>query len=370
LKSHNVFWIILLIAFIAINVSASAPSVVTNPATLIQVHQATLNGNLNDVGNGTLGIPVTVRQLGHNRCTGTTCAVTLSVPTIANATIVVIVSSFGGSTAPTDDGSNSYSGWGVGDVAGRQLVQTAQPGQSDEPDLIALYNVTNSMQTVTAHNTGNPSGLFVAELSASIPFHTTMTQIINTPTNVYGMSVNSSYGFIIGDLEMNAAADSCQSFAVYEGTKIDTYEGPFLNVECSYLMTNTTGGTRLSMVNSNGIRSGNVIQVSAPFAAAVGFLWDTSPSFGSATNVSVVNLNSPGAFSAIVSSLSAATTYYFKAWGNSTSGYAEGSTLSFSTLPDVARQFGDYGWIFGFLAALMLGMIGAYWIKRRRDEHY
>src|SRR5437667_2325530 len=164
---------------IAPHLGAVPPTVTTSAATLITDSTATLNGNLGAVGNGTVaGNIVTVRQFAHNRCTETTCAATLALPTITNRTIVVIVSSSGGSTTPTDDGANNYTGWNtLTDLSGRRLFQLDFAGVNEGPTLAALYGVTNPMQTVTAHSTGNPSGLFVAEAPKSIPLHATKTPI-------------------------------------------------------------------------------------------------------------------------------------------------------------------------------------------------
>jgi len=349
---------------IAPHLGAVPPSVTTSAATMITDSTAMLNGNLGAIGNGTVaGNVVTVRQFAHNRCTGTTCAATLALPTIRNDTIVVIVSSNGGSTTPTDDGANNYTGWNtLTDLSGRRLFQLDFAGVNEGPTLAALYGVTNPMQTVTAHSTGNPSGLFVAELSKSIPFHATMTQITNTPANVYGVSVNHTYGFILGDLMMNAVAGNCNSFAAYEGTKVDTYEGPFLAVECSYLMKNTTG-TRLSITDSNGIRSGNVIQL-LPAAASCGFLWGTSPTLVGAMNVTVETRMATGAFQKSISSLTGDTTYFFRAWAYSSSGFVTGSILSFTTLHGTSFYFNAFI-LFTFMAILTLAVVGAVWLRNR-----
>ena len=84
---------------------------------------------------------------------------------------------------------------------------------------------------------------------------------------------------------------------------------------------------------------------------------------------STILMTGPGTFSVTLYNLNFNTTYFFVAVANNSAGQTNGTVLSFTTNdnPDLSK-FISYGWTFGFLAALILAMIGAYYIKRKRNE--
>ena len=120
----------------------------------------------------------------------------------------------------------------------------------------------------------------------------------------------------------------------------------------------------------SALLNGNITDVGPGPTVNAWFSWGDTPALGN--NTSTMSFSSPSLVSQQISPLNANHTYYFRIHAeNSTnsSRFADGATLNFTTTPNFdLEKFVSYGWTFGFLAALILAMIGAYYIKRKRNE--
>ena len=118
--------------------------------------------------------------------------------------------------------------------------------------------------------------------------------------------------------------------------------------------------------------NGNLTDIGVGPTINVRFFWgDNISSLGNQT--SQQSFSAPTTFNAFINQLASNHTYYFYAHAENAanaSQFSNGVTLNFTTAPNVtAIQFGNYGWTFGFIGALILGLWGAYWVKKKRDEH-
>jgi len=118
--------------------------------------------------------------------------------------------------------------------------------------------------------------------------------------------------------------------------------------------------------------NGNLTDIGVGPTIKVWFFWgDNASSLGNQT--SQQSFSAPTTFNAFINQLASNHTYYFYAHAENAanaSQFSNGVTLNFTTAPNVtAIQFGNYGWTFGFIGALILGLWGAYWVKKKRDEH-
>lgn len=120
----------------------------------------------------------------------------------------------------------------------------------------------------------------------------------------------------------------------------------------------------------NARLNGNLIDLGISASVNVWFMYGDTTGLGN--NTSAQAMTTTGVFSQIIYQLFSNHTYYFTAHAENITNqaYANGSMLNFtSAVNNNLVNFIAYGWVFGFLAALILGMIGAYWIKKKRDEH-
>ena len=118
--------------------------------------------------------------------------------------------------------------------------------------------------------------------------------------------------------------------------------------------------------------NGNLTDLGVGPTIKVWFFWgDNASSLENQTPQQ--SFSAPSTFNAFINQLLSNHIYYFYAHAENAanaSQFSNGATLNFTTAPNVtAIQFGNYGWTFGFIGALILGLWGAYWVKKRREEH-
>lgn len=97
-----------------------------------------------------------------------------------------------------------------------------------------------------------------------------------------------------------------------------------------------------SIAQTTATGNGNITALGGENATNRGFVWDTSTksapgnvapgSSGYANNVTDAGSHSTGAFTGSLTSLSATTTYYVRAWAQNSAGYTYGDEVNFTTL--------------------------------------
>jgi hypothetical protein len=132
--------------------------------------------------------------------------------------------------------------------------------------------------------------------------------------------------------------------------------------------------TTLPATNINvdtALLNGNLLDIGFGPTILVWFMWGDTVSLGN--NTTSQSFSSPTTFSQIIIGLFSNHTYYFAAHAENQANpslFINGAILNFTTpVNQNVVLFTSYGWVFGFIFALILGLMGAYWIKKKREEH-
>ena len=294
--------------------ATSPPVVQTNPASGITTASAALNGNLTDLGTTT---SVTVGFLW-----GTSS--TLVGATNATAGTQTAPGAFtDGLTGLTLRTTYYFRAWANGNGFAEGAIL------SFEPDYYPLNVTTEAASGITA--TGATLNGYLVSPG---PANTVATGFLygTSPslagaTNLTGgtIIISGVFAYVLTGLSpvttyyFEAWANG-QSFAL----------GGILSFTTSTLPPSVASMAATGNTTKAATLNGNLTDLGTATTVTVGFLWGTSLTLSVATNTTGLPETAATTFSDVLSGLTMATTYYFRAWANG-DGFSEGSIVSFTT---------------------------------------
>ncbi len=301
------------------NTGSTPPSVTTVPATTIATTTATLNGNLASPGTST---SVTV-----GFCYGTTEALTSNAANVTSGTLTASGPFSYSATGLTLGTKYYFRAWADGDGFVNATTTLNFTTLTTEPQVTT--DQASAVINTAANLNGHTTSLGTAT-SVPVGFWYGTSSTLATYQNVTAATQTTPGAFTYGLTGLTAATTYYfQAWANGNGF----VKGAIISF--------TTGGTAIvaptvatnaaSSVNQTGATlNGATSSLGSATAATVGFLWGTSSTLAGATNVTVTTQTAAGAFTSVILSLTAGTTYYFQAWANGDA-FASGSILNFAT---------------------------------------
>ena len=295
------------------------PQVTTDPASAVITTGANLNGHTTSLGTAT-SVDVGFLYGTDSALAGAT-NVTASTQTVPGAFTEAV-------TGLTPGTTYYFQAWanGNGFAAGSILSFTTGTPPTSPPSVTTdaatgitmtgatLNGATTSLGTAGAVDVGflygtdsalaGATNTTVGPQTAAGPFSLPLT----------GLASATTYYFQAWALGDGFAAGSILSFT--------TASPPSPPV----VTTSAASGVTASGATLNGATS----SLGSATSVSVGFLYGTDSALAGATNVTASTQAAPGSFSTALTGLTAATTYYFRAWANG-DGFATGTIQSFTT---------------------------------------
>ncbi len=294
--------------------SSTPPSVTTGAASGVTTSDATLNGDLTDLGTAT---SVTVGFLwGTDPTLVVSDNVTVGPYTAAGTFSQAVASLTPGTTY-------SFQAWADGQGFAAGSIETFTAATAP-PALVtdAASAVTRATATLNGHTTdlGTSASVEVGFLWGTDPTLVVSDNVSATTQAAAGTFTSDLTGLTPGATYYFAAWADGDGFVMGDPVSFTTVATP------PTVLTNDASGITTTGATLNG---GTTALGSAP-SVDVGFLRGTDPLLAGATNGTVSSQTAAGSFSQALTGLAPGTTYYFRAWAQGDR-FVWGAILHFTT---------------------------------------
>jgi len=306
-----------------VSITSVAPTVTTQAVSSIATTTATGNGNITSLGSpdptahgvcwNTTGAPTVLDSKVNNGATSATGAFTASMTSLsANTTYYV----------------RAYATNTGGTIYGTEVSFTTLP--------LAPTVTTQAVSSITSTSStgnGNVTSLGVPNPTAhGVCWNTTgFPSILDSKVD---NGAKSSTGAFIASMT-SLSANTTYYVRAYATNIAGTSYGSEVSFTTSPIAPTVTTQAVSSITASTATGNGNITSLGVPNPTAHGVCWNTT---GTPTvSDSKVNngaTSATGAFTAAITSLSANTTYYVRAYATNNGGTSYGAEVSFTTIPD------------------------------------
>lgn len=291
---------------------ATAPSLTTSAADTVTVISANINGNITATG----GQNATAE--GFATSTDPAMASGVSTSTFSGSFGTGAFSKTFSNTSLTGNTTyyfRAYATNSAGDGLGSILNFLTLPGTPGTPTYSSV--APTSMTVNWSAPSGGAATYNLERCITSANTCTLVTGIAATSQAVSSLSNNTSYDFAVQGV--NATGNGAWSATSTQSTNADL---PSLSTDAASSIT-SSGGTLNSTIS--GVGGAN--------ATTCGFAYGTDSTLASviATTTDSTCPSGTGSFLKILSGLSAAVTYYFRAYATNTGGTGYGSIANFTT---------------------------------------
>lgn len=298
--------------------SVLVPTLTTSAASSVSTTTAAINASITDTG----GADST--QSGFAYGTANDLETVIATTTLG---VQAGLASFSSSLSNLTQNITYYfrpyavnsAGTGYGTIQSFTTLQTTVPTVTTQvPTSITATGATGN-GTITA--TGNENAI-----SRGMVYGTTVA---------YGATTTSSGDFGTGAFTSSITSLTCNTayhIAAYATNPINTAYGADAVFTTSPCVPTVTTDAASSVTYSGATLNGTITAVGIANPSDHGFAYGTDPTLVAAIATSTLGVqNGPASFGSEVSSLSANTVYYFRAYAVNTSGTSTGSIQSFTT---------------------------------------
>ena len=287
-----------------------ASSVITNPISLITSTTATSGGEVTSTGG------VTLTAVGI--CWHTATNPTIANSTTNNGTATSFTSDMTGLTAGTTYYVRAYATNSMGTSYGDELSFTT---------LAAPTLTTTAISAITA-SSATSGGEVTATGGATITVQGVCWSTSQNPTTALPTKTSDGTASPFTSSITGLAAGTTYYVRAYATNSVGTSYGNELSFTTLAAPILTT--TAISNIAGTSATSGgNVTSDGGAAVSSRGLVWGTS---SGSTTFSATSGQGTGTYSINLSSLSAATTYYVRAFATNSVGTSYGAELSFTTL--------------------------------------
>ena len=202
-----------------------------------------------------------------------------------------------------------------------------------------LANVTTDTPADITHNSVTVGGEVISEGASTITERGIVWNLTGNPTTADNKMVDGSVG--TGQYSTSLSGLSAETTYYVKAYAINSH-GTAYGVNVSFTTLSETPGIVTSnptdITNSTAMVGGDISYEGASAITERGIVWNLSGDPTTSDNKIVEGSASTGAFTVLMSGLSASTMYYFKAYAINTHGTSYGSEVSFITLCDATRS--------------------------------
>jgi hypothetical protein len=307
-------------AEVSFTTSGIAPTVTTQAVSAISATTATGNGNITSLGipnptdNGvcwnTTGSPTIADPKNDKGAASATGAFTASMTSLT-ANTTYYVRAFAANTAGTSYGAEvSFTTSGIAPTVTTQAV--------------------SAISATTATGNGNITSLGVPNPTAhGVCWNTTGTPTVSDSKVDNG--VKSSTGTFTASIA-SLTANTTYYVRAFATNIAGTSYGTEVSFTTSPIAPTITTQAVSAITSTTATGNGNITSLGVPNPTAYGICWNTTGTpTTSNSKVDKGSTSATGAFTASISSLTANTTYYVRAFATNTAGTSYGAEVSFTT---------------------------------------
>ena len=301
--------------------TSSLPTVTTTVASQINQTTATSGGNVTADGGATISARGICWSTSQN-------PTTTSPKTVEVGTTGVFESSLTGLTANTQYYVRAYATNSVGTSYGTQINFTTTSIVIAPP--VLTTSATSAITATTATSGGNVTSIGGAPITArgvcwSTTANPTTTNDKTTETGSTGIFTSAITG-LAASTQYYVRAYATNSGGTAYGTQVS-----FTTVNATVALPSVTTTAISAITQTTASGGGNVTSIGGAPVTARGICWATTANPTTANNF-VAATGTIGSFVSAISSLTASTQYYVRAYATNSAGTAYGTQVSFTTL--------------------------------------
>ncbi len=302
--------------------ATASPTVFTDQPTVVYTTTANLNGHTTN-----LGTAASV-EVGFWWGTSPTLATYTNDSIATQTTPGGFVDSLSGLTSAT---TYYFQAWANGNGFSQGLIVSFTTGATTVTPPSVTTNGATTVTTTGATLNGDLTVLGTAPtVTVGFLWGTDSTLVTNTNDTVGPLTAAGTFTDALTILTKGTTY-YFQAWANGDGFAHGVIASFTTAVTPPTVATGTASSIGQTGATLNGVTSTLGTAASVP----VGFLWGTSSTLASATNVTATSQTTAGAFTSALTGLTAGTTYYFQAWANG-DGFVAGTVVNFATTSPTA----------------------------------